>query len=300
MKRVYQLGEKYKSYSLYDIDKAGPYDIFEVVLDTDSELSFYNHSDKKIYDLGFLGALDLVPMSIIRFCIHSKDHKENWDDHKERIEQIIAAGFPVQQEYSGEPFGIDSDYLIFTEEELPSEALHLLTEVVENDLFFWDEIKHTDSEAELTSIRAQIKHVVDVTTTVENGYEVDTIELENGDILKFVNVPSFANVPITVQTNNEEPVDNEILLERIRKWQEEPVFHPLTCGVDSKHALLKGVVEGNKVILLCPDCNYKQSYLPKLFLYDQFDGLYNHQKVFIDSIKEALSKGNETKEQDSK
>jgi hypothetical protein len=294
MKRNFQLGEKYKSYSFNDLDKTGPYDIFEVVLDKDSELSFYNHTDKKIYDLRFLGALDLVPMSIIRFCIHSKDFKENWDDHKERIEQIVAAGFPVQQEVSGEAFGIDSDFLIFTEEELPTEALKLLTEVVENDLFFWDEIKHTDSEAELTSIRAQIKHIVDVTTTVENGYEVDTIELENGDILKFVNVPTKS------QSSNEEPVDNATLLERIRKWQEEPVFHPLTCGVDSKHALLKGVEEEGKIILFCPTCNYKQSYLPKLFLYDQFDGLYNHQKVFIDSIKEALSKGNEAKEQDSK
>ena len=56
---AFKLGEKYKSYALWDFDQIGDYDVFEVV-ETEDELAFYNHTDGCVYDLGFLGSSELV------------------------------------------------------------------------------------------------------------------------------------------------------------------------------------------------------------------------------------------------
>lgn len=55
----FKIGEKYKSYVVWDFDKTKLYDIFEVVFE-DGELAFLNHTDRCIYDLGFLGSSELV------------------------------------------------------------------------------------------------------------------------------------------------------------------------------------------------------------------------------------------------
>lgn len=57
----YKLGEKYKSYALWDVDKVGNYDIFEVTMH-DGEWVFFNHSDKCNYDLNFLGSAELIKL----------------------------------------------------------------------------------------------------------------------------------------------------------------------------------------------------------------------------------------------
>lgn len=59
----FKLGEKYKSYSAFDLDKTGKYDIFEVIQDKDGELAFLNHTDKETYALYFLGYQDLVKIN---------------------------------------------------------------------------------------------------------------------------------------------------------------------------------------------------------------------------------------------
>lgn len=74
-----------------------------------------------------------------------------------------------------------------------------------------------------------------------------------------------------------EEITAEIILERINIWQRKPVFHQLTCGKDSKHALLEGSISNNKVVLHCPDCEYTQTYIPKLFLSNEFERLYAEQ-----------------------
>lgn len=79
----------------------------------------------------------------------------------------------------------------------------------------------------------------------------------------------------------EQTVAPEILLERIKRWQRDPVFHPLTCGTDSRHALLNGKIENGKMELYCPDCDYTQENIPKLFLSDEFDRLYIEQAQLI-------------------
>lgn len=79
-------------------------------------------------------------------------------------------------------------------------------------------------------------------------------------------------------------LNNQRLLERIRMWQEEPVFHELTCGNNSNHSLLKGEIESGKVVLICDDCNYKQTYIPELFYSDHFETMYNEQKNLLNSL----------------
>lgn len=55
----FKLGETYKSYALWDIEKTGNVDLIEVVMQ-EKELVFRNQSDGKIYDLRFLGCDELV------------------------------------------------------------------------------------------------------------------------------------------------------------------------------------------------------------------------------------------------
>jgi len=58
----FKVGEKYKSYSLFDYEKTGDFDVFEVIVDDDGELAFFNHTEKQVYDLNFLGHSELVKM----------------------------------------------------------------------------------------------------------------------------------------------------------------------------------------------------------------------------------------------
>ena len=55
---------------------------------------------------------------------------------------------------------------------------------------------------------------------------------------------------------------NKELLEAIRKYQSCPFVHELTCGNDSGHASLKGIEIQGKVVLICPDCEYRQDHVP--------------------------------------
>lgn len=77
---------------------------------------------------------------------------------------------------------------------------------------------------------------------------------------------------------------NEIVLERIRKYQEEPVFHELTCGTDSCRSVLKGRENEEKIELYCPNCSYIQENVPNLFFQEAFEKAYQQQKDLLDSL----------------
>jgi len=49
---------------------------------------------------------------------------------------------------------------------------------------------------------------------------------------------------------------------RIIANQNNPMYHPLTCGNDSRHTPLVPVREGDNIVLICPDCDYRQEYIP--------------------------------------
>jgi hypothetical protein len=56
-------------------------------------------------------------------------------------------------------------------------------------------------------------------------------------------------------------MDNDNFIRAIEMWQIGP-FHPLTCGRDSSHEVLKATDDG----LICPVCGWKQPYalVPKV------------------------------------
>jgi len=58
-------------------------------------------------------------------------------------------------------------------------------------------------------------------------------------------------------------VDEQITA--IRRWQANPRVHPLTCGNDSSHGRLRASVESEgQMVLLCPDCDYRQVEIPTI------------------------------------
>lgn len=62
--------------------------------------------------------------------------------------------------------------------------------------------------------------------------------------------------------------DSELLeiMNRICKHQLNYRLHPLTCGNDSDHHLLFPIMIDRKIILRCLDCDYRQDYIPPMFM----------------------------------
>jgi hypothetical protein len=56
--------------------------------------------------------------------------------------------------------------------------------------------------------------------------------------------------------------DNAGIIAAVQRWQTHPFFHPLTCGVDSGHRCLEPVEVDGQVILVCSDCDYRQTQIP--------------------------------------
>ena len=52
---------------------------------------------------------------------------------------------------------------------------------------------------------------------------------------------------------------NAKIVWKIMQHQANGMAHPLTCENDSNHFNLIPVVEDDRVILKCPDCDYKQN-----------------------------------------
>jgi hypothetical protein len=49
----------------------------------------------------------------------------------------------------------------------------------------------------------------------------------------------------------------------LAKWyQEFPYFHPLTCGVDSRHTELEPILTDDRITWKCNDCGYHQNNDP--------------------------------------
>ena len=56
------------------------------------------------------------------------------------------------------------------------------------------------------------------------------------------------------------------IIARIEAWQQNPYTHKLTCGDDSTHTPLQPVERGDRVVLVCPDCDYAQQHIPEIVL----------------------------------
>jgi hypothetical protein len=56
------------------------------------------------------------------------------------------------------------------------------------------------------------------------------------------------------------------MIERINAWQKNGAVHQLTCGTDSWHPPLVPEAEGDTVVLRCPTCGYRQTFIPAIVL----------------------------------
>lgn len=63
------------------------------------------------------------------------------------------------------------------------------------------------------------------------------------------------------------PCTNDETLLAIAAWQAHPYVHPLTCGNDSRHNNLRGEKRDGLVVLVCPDCDYVQRWIPECVEY---------------------------------
>jgi len=55
---------------------------------------------------------------------------------------------------------------------------------------------------------------------------------------------------------------NEAIIKDVEEWQNSDYTHELTCGNDSDHGILLPKEVDGEVILVCPDCDYVQDYIP--------------------------------------
>lgn len=59
-------------------------------------------------------------------------------------------------------------------------------------------------------------------------------------------------------------MSNENKLQAIIDWQMDESIHPMTCGEDSNHRNLIGVLENGVICLKCLDCDYVQKFIPNI------------------------------------
>lgn len=56
-------------------------------------------------------------------------------------------------------------------------------------------------------------------------------------------------------------------IRKIKEWQTSGKFHPLTCGNNSNHGILEVVQQDDgEIMLICPDCDYVQRWIPDCVL----------------------------------
>ena len=67
----------------------------------------------------------------------------------------------------------------------------------------------------------------------------------------------------------------------IDNWQTDPSHDPIKCKMDPNHSRMRPAVANGLVILMCTDCESKQS-VP--------DEVYEPYKKFKDEIEETLNR----------
>lgn len=59
---------------------------------------------------------------------------------------------------------------------------------------------------------------------------------------------------------------NADIIRIVKKWQEGPLVHEMTCDVDNRHLPLQPVERDGKVVLRCPTCKWTQEHIPEAVL----------------------------------
>ena len=61
-------------------------------------------------------------------------------------------------------------------------------------------------------------------------------------------------------------MENKEIIRKVAMYQQNGMFHELTCGNDSQHLPLQAKEIDGKVLLVCLECDYTQEYIPKHIL----------------------------------
>lgn len=77
-------------------------------------------------------------------------------------------------------------------------------------------------------------------------------------------------------------MDQNVVIDRIKRWQKGLFFHPYTCGNDSRHKPLKAEMR-DRVILACSNCDYIQD-VPDLFYSEEFEDVFQYCHKFFRRI----------------
>jgi len=86
-------------------------------------------------------------------------------------------------------------------------------------------------------------------------------------------------------------MNNKQKIKILKSYQDNPMVHPLTCGVNSMHENLIPIEEDEEVILKCLDCDYIQSLDDEFIeLLDAFD---KNQRQMIEKFRKMVEEDDE-------
>lgn len=114
------------------------------------------------------------------FSILSKDHRENWSNYVEKINRMKDKGLTNTMEIGGNHFGIDSDFLLFTQFEELSSEWHDLIQAGYFDISEMER-KEDFSEEEWKEIRQD--HILE--SFEENDFKT-ILKFKNGKVRTFI------------------------------------------------------------------------------------------------------------------
>jgi hypothetical protein len=60
---------------------------------------------------------------------------------------------------------------------------------------------------------------------------------------------------------------NAQIIAAVEKWQSDPRLESLMCKVNSEHGKLDAREVDGKVILACPECGFRQTYIPWIVMH---------------------------------
>lgn len=60
---------------------------------------------------------------------------------------------------------------------------------------------------------------------------------------------------------------NQEIIDKVNLWQNAGFVHPLTCGKNNNHLNLEPKeINDSQVVLVCPNCDYTQDWIPDYVL----------------------------------
>ena len=84
-------------------------------------------------------------------------------------------------------------------------------------------------------------------------------------------------------------MSNAEMIAAVNRWQSEPLVHPLICRAGDCRGKLIPVERLKTVMLLCPECGLRQSFIPEVVL--MFAGPSPELVAFVKRDKDRSATG---------